>query len=201
MNAIAEWTLASLADYGAPMLLFFAYIGSLGIPFPVTMVIIAAGAFTRLGLLDWRLAVLACLVGASLADQSEYLLGRLAHPWLKRRFGQKAAWQQAQNTIQRQGSWAILLTRFWLTPLAPAVNVMAGIRYPFIQFLLYDLVGQLLWVLLYGGLGYLFATQLEWLSGAASTFTAISMGLTVLGFGVYWLILRRKTGSEVHGGV
>ena len=201
MNAIAEWTLASLADYGAPMLLFFAYIGSLGIPFPVTMVIIAAGAFTRLGLLDWRLALLACLIGASLADQSEYLLGRLAHPWLKRRFGQKAAWQQAQNTIQRQGSWAILLTRFWLTPLAPAVNVMAGIRYPFIQFLLYDLVGQLLWVLLYGGLGYLFATQLEWLSGAASTFTAISMGLTILGFGLYWLILRRKTGSEVHGGV
>jgi len=201
MNAIADWTLASLADYGAPMLLFFAYIGSLGIPFPVTMVIIAAGAFTRLGLLDWRLALLACLVGASLADQSEYLLGRLAHPWLKRRFGQKMAWQQAQNTIQRQGSWAILLTRFWLTPLAPAVNVMAGIRYPFIQFLLYDLLGQLLWVLLYGGLGYLFASQLEWLSGAASTFTAISMGLTVLGFGLYWLILRRKTAARTNGGV
>jgi membrane protein DedA with SNARE-associated domain len=47
------------------------------LPFPITLVIVAARAFTRQGLLDWRLALLACLVRAALADHSEYLLGYL----------------------------------------------------------------------------------------------------------------------------
>src|SRR5512139_4082105 len=133
MNTMTEWALTNLTAYGIPMLLFFSCIGSLGIPFPNTVVIMAAGAFCRTGLLDWRLAVVVCLLGASLADNSEYLLGRLAQPWLKRRFGQKAVWQRAQATINRQGGWAVVLTRFWLMPLAPAINVIAGARYPFVR--------------------------------------------------------------------
>jgi len=192
MNIMTEWALTNLTAYGIPMLLFFSYIGSLGIPFPNTVVIMAAGAFCRTGLLDWRLAVLVCLLGAALADNSEYLLGRLAQPWLKRRFGQKAVWQQAQATINRQGGWAVLLTRFWLMPLAPAINVIAGARYPFARFLVFDLVGQLLWVLLYGGLGYLFAAQWQWFSQAAGVFSGLSMALFVVALGVFYLLRRHK---------
>lgn len=192
MDMISQWALANLVAYGIPMLLLIAYAGSLGIPFPITPVIIAAGAITRTGLLDWRLALLACMLGAALADHSEYLAGRLAQPWLKRRFGDQPAWQQAQATINRQGGWAILLTRFWLTPLAPAVNVIAGSRYPYPRFLFFDLLGELLWVLLYGGLGYLFAAQYAWLSQAISGFSAFSVVAVLLGYGVYYLARRRK---------
>lgn len=101
MNTLTDWTLTNLATNGVPLLLFVSYIGSLGIPFPITIVIIAAGAFTRTGLLDWRLAVLACLIGSALADNSEYLLGRIAQQGLKRRFGQKMVWLQAQSTIDQ----------------------------------------------------------------------------------------------------
>lgn len=193
MNSpLADWALSNLAVYGGPMLLFISYIGSLGIPFPITPVIIAAGAFTRTGWIDWWLAVLACLAGAALADNSEYLLGRLAQPWLKRRFGEKLVWTQAQSTFNRQGAWAILLTRFWLTPLAPAINVIAGSRYPFVRFLCFDLLGQLLWVLLYGGLGYLFASQWESVSQALSGFSGVSMALVVIAYGVYFFVARRR---------
>ena len=78
----------------------YAYVGSLGIPFPITLVIIAAGAFARAGLIDWR----------------------LAGDWLKRRFYQQTVWQHALSTINCQGGWAILLTRFWLMPLAPCIQ-------------------------------------------------------------------------------
>jgi membrane-associated protein len=192
MNTMAEWALANLIAYGVPMLIFISYIGSLGIPFPITMVIIAAGALSRTGLLDWRLAILACLMGSALADNGEYMLGRIAQPWLKQRFGQKTVWQQAQSMINRQGGWAILLTRFWLTPLAPAVNVIAGSRYPYVRFLFYDLLGQLVWVLVYGGLGYLFAAQGQRISQAASTFSGLSVALFFLAFGIYSLVWRRK---------
>ena len=193
MDTLTELTLTNLVTYGAPILIFVSYFGSLGIPFPITMVIVAAGAFSRMGLLDWRLAMLSCLVGAALADNSEYLLGRIAQPWLKRRFGKKAIWHQAQSTINQQGGWAILLTRFWLTPLAPAVNVIAGSRYPFAQFFLFDLVGQFFWVLLYGGLGYLFAGQWEWVSQALSAFSGLSVVMFFLAVAIYFLIQRHKT--------
>jgi membrane protein DedA with SNARE-associated domain len=193
MNMLTEWALTNLVAYGVPMLVLISYVGSLGIPFPITFVIISAGAFTRTGLLDWRLAVLACLVGSALADNSEYLLGRMAHKWLKKRFGGKPVWQKAQSTINRQGGWAILLTRFWLTPLAPAINVIAGSRYPYVRFLFFDLVGQLLWVLLYGGLGYLFAAELEAISQTVSWFSGLSVVLVLLANGAYFLVKRHKT--------
>lgn len=190
MDTLTAWALNNLAAYGAPALLFTAFIGSLGIPFPITLVIVAAGALVRAGALDARLAFLACVLGAALADHSEYLVGRLAQPWLKQRFGRQAAWQQAQTTINRQGAWAILLTRFWLMPLAPAVNVIAGSRYPLARFLAYDLLGQAIWVLVYGGLGYLFAAQWAWVSQAASVFSAVSLALFGLALGVYYLMRR-----------
>ena len=95
MNSLAELALNSLTTYGPLILILISYVGSLGIPFPNTIVIVATRAFSRLGSFDWRLMMLACMVGAILADNSEFLLGRLAQPWLKRRFGEKDAWQQA----------------------------------------------------------------------------------------------------------
>ncbi len=192
MNSLTETVLTYLVTYGAPILFITSYLGSLGIPFPITLVIIAAGAFTRQGILDWRLAIPACLLGAVLADNSEYLLGRFAERWLDRRFGKGAVWKSALSTFNRQGGWAILLTRFWLTNLAPVVNVVAGSRYPYERFLIFDVIGELLWVLLYGGLGYLFESQWELISQFVSDFTGLSLGLVVLGFGIYFLVRRRR---------
>lgn len=182
-----------MTAYGVPMLVFISFIGSLGIPFPITIVIVAAGAFTRSGLLDWRLAMLACMLGASLADNSEYLLGRLAQPWLKQRFSQKSAWKQAQSFVNKQGGKAILLTRFWLTPLAPEVNIIAGSHYPYLRFLFFDLTGQFLWVLLYGGAGYLFAAQWESVSQEISVVSGWSAAAFLLLLVVYSLAQKRKS--------
>ncbi|HRF48234.1 MAG TPA: DedA family protein [Anaerolineales bacterium] len=195
MDTLIEWSLQNLAVYGAPTLLFLTFIGSLGIPFPVTMVVIAAGALARAGMLDWRLAFVAAVAGAMLADHSEYLAGRLAQPGLRRRFGETALWRRAQTIFERQGAWAILLTRFWLMPLAPAINMMAGGRYPVGRFFFYDLLGQSLWVLLYGGLGYFFAAQWEWISQAASVFTWGSLAVAAVALGVYALIRRHRFGG------
>jgi membrane-associated protein len=192
MSSLMDWLLTNLPIYGPLLLVVVAYVGSLGIPFPITMVIVAAGAFSRMGLIDWRWAMLACLVGAALADNSEYLLGRIAQPWLKRQLGRKGVWKAAQSTFNRQGGWAILLTRFWLTPLAPAVNVMAGSRYSYPRFLALDVIGQFFWVLIYGGLGYLFASQWEGVSQGLSTFNGISMALFFGVAGIYLLMLRRN---------
>jgi len=192
MNSLSTWALTELVTYGPPILFLVAYAGSLGIPFPVSLVVIAAGAFARQGVIDWRLALLACAAGSILADSSEYWLGRAAEGWLERHFGQQAFWLSAQATFRRQGGWAILLTRFWLTTLAPAINLIAGGRYSFRRFLLFDASGELIWALLYGGLGYLFGGAWPLISQVMSDFTGLSLGLVALGVGVYVLVGRRK---------
>jgi membrane protein DedA with SNARE-associated domain len=192
MDTLSDWLLTNMVTYGAPLLVLVSYLGSLGIPFPITLVIMAAGAFTREGILDWRLTVLACLAGAALADHSEFLLGRLAQTWLKRRFERKGAWQDAMQTFNHQGGWAILLTRFWLTPLAPAINVIAGSRYPYLRFLLFDLTGELLWVLLYGGLGYLFAAQWRLASQVMGQFSAASMLAVLAAVALAWWLKNKR---------
>ncbi len=198
MDALTNWALTNVSLYGASILIFIAFIGSLGIPFPITMVIVAAGALTRTGLLDWRLAVIACLIGATMADNGEFLLGRFAQAWLKKKFGEKSIWQQAQLIINKQGVWAILLTRFWLTPLAPAVNVIAANRYPFLKFLVIDVIGQFFWVLIYGGLGYLFAAQWQWVSKLLGAFSWISVVVVLLIYVIYFILQRRKNKKSVR---
>ena len=202
LNGISDWALTSIAAYGVPVLLFLTFIGSLGIPFPVTLVIIGAGALTRQGLMDPFLAALACLAGAALADNSEYWLGHLAKHRLERHFCQKNSWQQALSSINKQGGWAIVLTRFWLTPLAPAVNFIAGSRFTYTRFLAYDVFGEFIWVLIYGGLGYFFVGQWMEVSQMMSNFTAISVGLLIAGVVMYILahqvlkmMRRRKAGN------
>ena len=199
MDSMNAWALSNLVVYGLPILLLVTYFGSLGIPFPITPFIIAAGAFTRTGLIDWRLALAACLIGSSLADNSEYLLGRLAGRWLTRRFKSKLVWQRAQGTINRQGGWAILLTRFWLMPLAPAINLIAGSRYSYGRFLFFDLTGELLWVLLYGGLGYIFMEQWSLVSQIISGLGGLSLAVVVFIAGAYLLVhWRRNRKNQVH---
>lgn len=193
LTALTDWLLTTLITHGAPILFLAAYIGSLGFPFPpITLLVIAAGAFTRLSILDWRLALPACLLGSVLADNCEYALGRWADERLERRFGTGAVWRRALATFNRQGGWAILLTRFWLTPLAPAVNLIAGSRYPYRRFVWIDLLGEAVWVLLFGALGFYAGGEWEVVSQLATSFSGLSVGLVALVAGIVVVIRLRR---------
>jgi membrane protein DedA with SNARE-associated domain len=110
---------------------------------------------------------------------------------LKRAEG-SATWRQAQATFGRRGALAIFLTRFLLTPLALPTTLIAGSsHYTFQRFLALDTLGELVWIALYGGLGYLFAEQWEMVSDLASNLTGALLGLLVLAVGG-WLAYRAR---------
>ena len=86
---------------------------------------------------------------------------------------------------------AIYLTRFLVTALAIPTNLIAGgsgIR--FRRFMTYDSLGELTWIILYGGLGYWFGSQWELVSTFISNFGGLMLGLLILVSGV-WLAIRR----------
>ncbi|MGZ9167070.1 MAG: DedA family protein, partial [Anaerolineales bacterium] len=96
----------------------------------------------------------------------------------------------ARDTFDSRAGMAIYLTRFLITPLAVPTNLIAGgsgIR--FSRFMTYDTLGEMTWVVLYGGLGYWFGTQWELVSDFISNFGGLLLGLVLLGGGV-WLGVR-----------
>ncbi len=95
-----------------------------------------------------------------------YAVGRYSGWLLRKHLEGSLAWHRMEHAFARWGSLAIPLTRFLLTSLGPPMNLIAGIeRYAFGSFVSLCLLGQAVWVALYGGLGYLFADAWEAVGG------------------------------------
>jgi membrane protein DedA with SNARE-associated domain len=186
MSNLSEAFLTGMLAYGPPALSLALLLGALGLPLPGTMFLLAAGAFAGQGVLNWSAAAPLALAGTVLGDSGGYLLGRYGGSLVLKRIEGNDSWRRAQDTFDRRGGLAILLTRFVLTPLAVPINLIAGSsRYTFWRFLTFDVIGELVWVALYGGLGYLFADSWEAINDLAGNLSGLLVGIAILGVGGY----------------
>ena len=195
---MSDFLLTQIINYGAPLLGMIVFIGAMGAPFPGTLLVIAAGAFAKQGLLTWYTTGVTALAFVVLGDSLSYGMGYYAREPVLRRFQNSARWTQAETTFNRWGGMAVVWTRFLLTGIAVPVNLIAGTsRFGFRRFFIYDLFGESIWVFGYGGLGYLFGTQWEVVSDVLSNISGLTLGLLLLGFGI-WLGIRRLTEIEAR---
>jgi membrane-associated protein len=186
---LSSLVLGWMAAYGAPMVAGLLFLGGLGLPLPATLIVIASGAFIRQSLLDAYATPLLGYLGTIAGDGLLYGLGFFASHWLETRFGKTAAWKNAHVLFERRGGVGIYLTRWLLTAVALPVTLIAGSSgYSFRKFMLFDLLGELTWVLLYGGLGYAFGSQWELISDFISNFSGFILGALALGSGIYLLL-------------
>ena len=190
---ISSLVLNWMATYGAPMVAGLLYLGGLGIPLPGTLLVIASGAFIRQNLLHAFFTPILGYIGTIAGDASLYAIGFFASNWIERRFGQTSAWMNARNLFERRGGVAIFLTRWLLTAVAFPITLIAGSSgYRFQKFLLYAMLGELTWFLVYGGLGYAFGSQWELIRDFISNFSGFALGAVVLGAGIYLLLKAGK---------
>jgi membrane-associated protein len=193
---MSDFLLTQIINYGAPLFALFLFLGALGVPVGASVLVIAAGAFSQQGILDWPLTALLGLIGAVLGDAISFGIGFYAKHWVDRRFGGSAAWRNARRSFDARAGLAIYLTRFLITALAVPTNFIAGgsgIR--FRRFMAYDSLGELTWIILYGGLGYIFGSQWELVSDFISNFGGLILGVLVLAVGI-WLGFRRMKSVE-----
>jgi membrane-associated protein len=177
--------LTQVINFGAPLIGLILFLGALGFPVGASLVVIAAGAFSQQGILNWPSATMIGLVGAVIGDMLSYGMGYYARGWTQKRFGNSPAWINANQSFQNNAGWAIFLTRWLITAVAIPSNLIAGeSRYKFSHFLLYDIGGELTWIALYGGLGYLFGSEWELVYEFISNFGGLILGLVILGFGI-----------------
>jgi len=177
-----------IIDYGAPTVGGVLLLAAMGLPLPSMLFVIAAGAFMRQELLGMVATPLWALLGAVAGDTVVYGLGRFARPWIERRFGASEAWRKAQQQFDRRGGIAIYITRWLLTPLAVPTNLVAGSSgYPFGRFLLFDISGEITWLLLYGSLGYAFGDQWSLITEFAASFSGLIVSVLIVVVGIFLL--------------
>jgi len=182
---MSDFLLTQVINFGAPLIGLILFLGALGFPIGASLFVIAAGAFSQQGVLNWPNAIVIGLVGAVIGDTLSYGMGHYAKSWTEQRFGNSQAWTNASNSFQKRAGLAVFLTRWLITAIAIPTNLIAGgSGYKFSRFLLYDVIGELTWIVLYGGLGYWFGSQWELVYDFISNFGGLILGLVIFGFSI-----------------
>jgi len=180
--SLTDYLLAALSQYGLPVLFGVITIAAAGVPFPITLMLVAAGSFVELGQMKlWQVLVLAS-AGAVLGDQTGYALGRWGGhrlaPRIKRKKKGAAKLRQAETFAERWGAAGIFFSRWLVTPLGPWVNLSSGMAgYPWPRFLFWDVTGEALWVVLYVMLGKIFSDRVQALVEILGNLAWVIVGL------------------------
>lgn len=181
---MSDQILSWLSLYGVAALFGILMVTSVGMPFPVTLLLVVAGAFTSQGdLVLWRV-LLAGSCGAIAGDQLAYSIarwrGRRVVGWLSRRFNVARSIERAEHLTKRWGGPGIFFSRWLFTPLGPWINITSGIAgYSWPRFFLWDVLGEVLWVVLYVLLGSYFSDRVEEVAELGGDLKWIILGAVV----------------------
>ncbi|MDP2777112.1 MAG: DedA family protein [Anaerolineales bacterium] len=182
---MSEFLLTQIINYGAPLLGIIVFVGGLGIPLPCTLLVIAAGAFARQGILPWHTTALISIISVVAGDSLSYSLGYYSRELVLQRFSGTPRWLQAEQSFQKWGPLSIFFSRFLVTAIALPVNLLSGTtRFSFNKFLIYDLFGEVVWIIGYGGLGYWFGSEWELVNEFINNFGGLVLGVIIFGFGI-----------------
>lgn len=186
-----------VSTYGALVIFASTFLSCLFLPIPSSLIMLAGGAFVASGDLSLLQVAGAAYVGAVLGDQAGYRIGRAGGPIaiarLSQHPGRSRLISQAQGVLDRNGGVAVFFSTWAVAQLGPWVNVIAGAaRLNALRFTLWDAAGEMIWVTIYVGAGYLFASQIEAaveIIGSASGFLAAGVVTVVLAL---WLLHLSK---------
>lgn len=146
--------------YGILFLIVFCETGLVVTPFlPGDSLLFAAGALAATGGLNFGLMVLLLLVAAVLGDTVNYWVGRLAGTKLQQRYPRVIKKEHLDRThafFEKYGGKTIIIARFVpiVRTFAPFVAGAGEMSYR--RFMVYNVVGGVLWVGLCSVAGYFF---------------------------------------------
>ena len=185
--------LSTIAAYCAGVLGLLFFLSALGMPLPSTLFVVAAGAFIQQGVLNLATTLGLSLVCVVLGDLLSYGMGRALGRSMNAWYGQSATWRRAEEFFARRGGIAIVLTRCVLMPIAIPVNLVAGSSaYSVWRFAAYAVSGEVIWLLGYGAIGYLFGSQWEYISAFIRNASGPLVGVLLAGGAACALIRRHR---------
>ena len=190
--------LAAVSQYGEPALFGIVAIAAIGVPLPITLLLIVAGSMISQGAMNLWWAIGAAGAGSILGDQAGYAIGRWGGPAIITKlsglFGKRANLEAMEAKAKAWGGPGIFITRWLLSALGPWINLASGTaRYPWRRFLFWDILGELTGAALFISLGRLFNDRVMALYGVLGNLTwAIAALLAAIFLGYQLLAHLRR---------
>jgi membrane protein DedA with SNARE-associated domain len=185
-----EQLLAAVSQYGAPALFGIVAIAAIGVPLPITLLLIVAGSMVSQGAMNPWWTIAAAGAGSILGDQAGYAIGRWGGPAAVAKlgglFGVRASLQAMEAKVRAWGGPGVYITRWLLSALGPWVNLASGTAgYPWHRFLFWDILGEVTGAAIYISLGRFFSDRVMALYSVLGDLTwaiAALLVAVILGF-------------------
>ncbi len=159
-------TLQFVVQYGYALLFLWVLVEQGGLPIPATPLILAAGALAGRGRMSLPLVVLAATAGCLGADIFWYFFGKrrgavVLNLLCRISLEPDSCVRRTEERFSKNGPRTLLICKFvpGLNTAAPALAGMVSV--PYGRFLIFDLLGALLWTIAYAVLGFIFSKQLD----------------------------------------
>ena len=188
--------LSAVSQYGAPALFGIVAIAALGVPLPITLLLIVAGSMVAQGAMSLWWVIAAASAGSILGDQAGYAIGRwggqAAVTKLSQVFGKSVDLQAVEKKVKAWGGPGIFITRWLLTPLGPWINLASGTAaYPWRQFLFWDALGEITGAAIFISIGRIFSDRVMAMDAVLGNVTwaaAALLAAVILGYQLlsYW---------------
>jgi len=192
-----EWFIVFLVPHLYLTVFLVSAIDATGVPFPGRIILVLAGAFANTRP-EVALAIVAGTLGLVIGDHVLYLAGArggasLLALYCRLTLGSDLCVENTLKYFRRFGPAAILLGRY-----STGVRLFAAIlsgsgHIAYHRFLLYDMVGSLIYTALWMILGHVFSAQVEtlldWLGRQRALFSIVPVAIVAI---VGYRLWRRR---------
>ncbi len=195
MNEVLAFTMR----HGYAVLFVWVFAEQLGLPVPAIPILLAAGALSGSGKLNFAATLGIAVLASLLGDGIWYEIGR-------RRGGQvlnflcrislepDSCVRRTEDIFVKHGVKSLVVAKF-LPGFGTAAPPLAGaLRMKAARFLLFDGLGALLWAGTFAGLGYVFSNQLETVAAHAVKLGSWLLAILFGGLAAYigWKFFHRQ---------
>lgn len=191
--------LAYLAAHGYAVLFLWVAAEQLGAPVPAAPILLAAGVLSATGQMTFggafAVASFACLIG----DSTWYAIGKsrgtaVLKTLCRMSLEPDSCVRRTSEFISRRGGRALTIAKFVPGIGAMAVPLTANSAVPVAQFILYDVLGIVLYVGAYLVAGHLLGGRIDRLEMFAGTMKTAAAGLAFAGAAaiVAWRLHQRR---------
>jgi len=194
-----DLVLAALAHYGSPVLFVVVGVAAVGVPLPVTLLLIVTGSLAEQGAMNVWLAIVLASLGSVAGDQIGYAIGRWGGQALIAKFGGMlggaSRLRQLDAKAQHWGGAGVFFSRWLVTSLGPWINLASGAAgYSWPRFTLWDFLGESFGASLYICLGFIFSDRVQEVGSILGDLTWAILGILAAAF-LGWKLF---SGRPIH---
>ena len=196
---MGDQVLAALSQYGSPALFAAVMVAAIGVPLPVTLLLVVTGSLISQGVMNLWWSIGVASAGSIVGDQIGYAIGRWGGTRLVSKcialLGGRERLAQAEAKARRWGGWGVFFSRWLVSPLGPWINFASGIaEYSWVRFAVWDVLGEALGVVIFITLGRTFSDRILALDSVLGDFTWAFVALlaaAALGWKI-WTAMRNR---------